>query len=261
MIHSNDTIKSVSELTFVNDNSDEIISQLLRKLDKGTETVINLRTLLAQKTAELNGLIQQLDLINQVLMDMEYGTGQIESVLKDLRLDKAVYAEATLESAIQSASGLCVENNPKIAWMNKLNTKLKQLGIDPSYYFRTLDDAATLQKATVELEIAKTISLCIKADYKRRNVLLKNKNAQEQTKQLGDKIREELNLWKMYTRDAPFFIQHKPLNDLLEAQDQQLVNMKSNSQVLYTKHTSSSMAKIRPGSVLKLRKLLTLVPF
>ncbi len=61
----------------------------------------------------------------------------------------------------------------------------------------------------------------------------------------------------MYTRDAPFFIQHKLLNDLLEAQDQQLVNMKSNNQVLYTKHTSSSMAKIRPGSVLKLRKLLT----
>lgn len=53
------------------------------------------------------------------------------------------------------------------------------------YSFFSIDDATTLQKATVELEIAKTISLCIKADYKRRNVLLKNKNAQEQTKQVN----------------------------------------------------------------------------
>lgn len=37
----------------------------------------------------------------------------------------------------------------------------------------------------MNLEIAKTISLCIKSDYKRRNALMKNKNAKEQIKQVN----------------------------------------------------------------------------
>lgn len=55
MIHSNDTIKSVSELTFVNDNSDEIISQLLRKLDKVIRQshIINMKRLRLSREQKL----------------------------------------------------------------------------------------------------------------------------------------------------------------------------------------------------------------
>lgn len=49
----------------------------------------------------------------------------------------------------------------------------------------TIDDTHTLKKSIVNLEIAKTISLCIKSDYKRRNALMKNKNAKEQIKQVN----------------------------------------------------------------------------
>lgn len=88
--------------------------------------------------------------------------------------------------------------------MNKVNTKLKQLDIDPTHYFSTLgkmpilsyapvkhsyvffflDDTQVLQKALIDLEIAKTISTCIKNDYKRRSALMKNKHAEENIMQV-----------------------------------------------------------------------------
>lgn len=65
---------------------------------------MNLRALITTKTAELDQLIQQLRLIDQVLTHVEHGTEQIEQVLKDLTSrDELVYAEATLNSALQSA--------------------------------------------------------------------------------------------------------------------------------------------------------------
>lgn len=65
---------------------------------------MNLRALITTKTAELDQLIQQLQLIDQVLTHVEHGTEQIEQVLKDLTSrDELVYAEATLDSALQSA--------------------------------------------------------------------------------------------------------------------------------------------------------------
>ncbi|KAG2235724.1 hypothetical protein INT48_009139 [Thamnidium elegans] len=90
---------------------DKVILQLLSKLDEGTETIMNLRSLLSYKTAELNQLVSQLELIDQVLVNVENGTEQIELVLKDVisaGQEKLLDAEATLDSAIKSAGNLCL---------------------------------------------------------------------------------------------------------------------------------------------------------
>lgn len=70
---------------------------------------MNLRSLLTLKTAQLNELVRQLELIDGVLVNVEEGTEQIELVLKDVisaGQDKLLHAEATLDSAIQSACSL-----------------------------------------------------------------------------------------------------------------------------------------------------------
>ncbi|CAO3693300.1 unnamed protein product [Rhizopus stolonifer] len=247
---------SLSQLTLVNPEAqDETFSQLIRKLDKGTETVAQLRTLLTVKTAELNQLVQQLQMIDEVLTDAEYGTEQVENVLKEVKMDRMSYA--ALDPVFDTHDTMKKTRCEDSLLINKLKTKLKQLGIDPIYYFRTSDDSVVLQKAVIDLDIAKTISLCIKSDYKQRSTLMKNKNAQDQIQQLGDKIREELKLWKMYTRDASFSLQNKDIEYLLHVQDQQLSHMKKTFKALYTRHTSSSMAKLNnSSSLLKLRKLI-----
>lgn len=106
--------------------NDKDIQQLLSKLDEvynssqlfiirtkhykqGTETMINLRSLLCYKTAQLNELVSQLELIDQVLFNVEHGTEQIELVLKDVisaGQEKLLHAQATLDSAIKSACSL-----------------------------------------------------------------------------------------------------------------------------------------------------------
>lgn len=71
---------------------------------------MNLRSLLTYKTVELNELVHQLELIDQVLINVENGTEQIELVLKDVLnagKDKLLDAEATLDSALKSACSLC----------------------------------------------------------------------------------------------------------------------------------------------------------
>lgn len=73
-----------------------------------------LRKLLITKATELEELVQQLNLINQVLNDVEYGTKQTEDVLKEMRLDKISFAEATLDSALQSAYNLCPNHILKV---------------------------------------------------------------------------------------------------------------------------------------------------
>lgn len=70
---------------------------------------MNLRSLLSYKTAELTQLVSQLELIDQVLVNVENGTEQIELVLQDVITagqDKLLDAEATLDSAIKSAGNL-----------------------------------------------------------------------------------------------------------------------------------------------------------
>lgn len=50
-------------------------------------------------------------MIDKALTQVEYGTEQIEIVLKDSRMDHLVYAEATLDSALESACTLCGTSN------------------------------------------------------------------------------------------------------------------------------------------------------
>ncbi|KAI9275308.1 hypothetical protein BY458DRAFT_546282 [Sporodiniella umbellata] len=232
------------------DAQDEVLQQLLKNIDKGTETVNELRSLLTVKTAELNQIVHQLQTIEEVLTSVEYETENVENALKDVRTHDTERIYGPYKDKKK-----CYEDTLLI---NKLKTKLRQLGINPTFYFHPSDNAEILQKSAIDLEVAKTISVCMKTDYRQRNLLMKNKQAQPQIQQLGAKIREEYRLWKMYTRGATFSIQNKDLDDLLSIQDQQLSQMEiANTHLAYTRHTSSSLAKLnRSGSLFKLRKFL-----
>lgn len=92
-------------------NGGDAVHMLLAKLDEGTQTIINLRSILTLKTAELNELLAQLELTNQAITTVESTTTQIESMLKEFGLspDKEsllVNAEASLDSAIKSATSI-----------------------------------------------------------------------------------------------------------------------------------------------------------
>ncbi|KAG1462428.1 hypothetical protein G6F55_002969 [Rhizopus delemar] len=149
MVHYKSATLNVSQSTLVSQHegaSDETFVHLLRMINKGTETVTGLRKLLITKATELDELVQQLNLINQVLNDVEYGTKQTEDVLKEMKLDKISFAEATLNSAFQSAYTLCPNHILKDEderlnklLINKLKVKLKQLEIDPTCYFHTFE--------------------------------------------------------------------------------------------------------------------------
>ncbi|KAI8877616.1 hypothetical protein K501DRAFT_306314 [Backusella circina FSU 941] len=169
---------------------DKVALQLLNKLDKGAETITNLHSLLMTKTGELNQLVAQLELIQQVLTKVEYGTQQIENVLKEMgQGEKLLDAEASLDFAIQSANHL---------YNNDLNV---------------------LQKASVDLDIAKTIALSVKNECRRRSALLHNKNASKLVKQLGDSIRDDVRLFKTYSYDQPLLINGVNVLTILDRED------------------------------------------
>ncbi|KAI7857527.1 hypothetical protein BDC45DRAFT_566504 [Circinella umbellata] len=249
--------------------SDKAVMQLLSKLDEGTQTIANLRSILTLKTAELNELVAQLELANQAIINVDTTTTQIESMLKDMGLsgerDESVlmHAEATLDSAIKSAS--CLYDTPSQTTTTKkyqhqrrpsmassdsqerrmsarfttrirykpdtkhilrqLNDLLRDLDLDSAKFFEsigTTDDVQALQKAKVDLDIAKTIALSTKSNMKRRTILLRSarrRNAPEEVKMLGNKIRESVILWKQYSRGAPMFIDGKDINETLDRED------------------------------------------
>lgn len=86
----------------------DAVHMLLAKLDEGTQTVINLRSILTLKTAELNELLAQLELTNQAITNVETTTSQIEHLLRDIDPTKEslFHAEASLDSAIKSAASI-----------------------------------------------------------------------------------------------------------------------------------------------------------
>ena len=89
----------------------DAVNMLLAKLDEGTQTIVNLRSILTLKTAELNEILAQLELTNQAITTVESTTTQIEAMLKDFGLasDKEnllINAEASLDSAIKSATSI-----------------------------------------------------------------------------------------------------------------------------------------------------------
>ncbi len=93
------------------DRGGDAVNMLLAKLDEGTQTIINLRSILTLKTAELNEILAQLELTNQAITTVESTTTQIEVMLKEFGLspDKEsllMNAEASLDSAIKSATSI-----------------------------------------------------------------------------------------------------------------------------------------------------------
>ncbi|KAI8376190.1 uncharacterized protein BYT42DRAFT_546901 [Radiomyces spectabilis] len=259
--------------------ADQAVRQLLLKLDEGAQTIANLRSILALKTAELNELLAQLDMTNQVIVNVEESTVQIENMLKEMgitdetqdRQALLLNAEASLHSAIKSANSLYAAESD--AWsaqrryvlrrpsagtsnsgidpeprqpthskfqskirykpdskpiLRKLNELLRHLELDSGKFFESIgniNDVQALQKAYVDLDIAKTISLSAKSNFKRRTILLKSarrRNILEEVKMLGAKIREGEALWKTYARNAPMLIDGQDIIATLNREDELL---------------------------------------
>ncbi|KAK4516525.1 meiotic recombination [Mucor velutinosus] len=231
MMNDNDDIRKTSVAPCVNQSNpnDKLVQQLLKKLDEGSETILNLRSLLTLKTVELNELVHQLELIDQVLMNVENGTEQIEIVLKDVLVsknqqDKLLNAEATLDSAIKTACSLysidlySVNNKQPspiktTSMLKKIAGILSELDIESTIDLYKNDDIKVLQKAYMDLDLAKTIATSIKTDFKHRSTLMKKKHtsvsSMDKIKQLGSSIRKQFAVYQSYTRNAPLIMYGK----------------------------------------------------
>ncbi|ORY94771.1 hypothetical protein BCR43DRAFT_494565 [Syncephalastrum racemosum] len=275
---------------------DKAVIQLLSKLDEGTQTIANLRSILALKSAELNELIAQLEMTNQAIVNVESTTTQIETMLKDLGLSEdttalLMDAEASLDSAIKSATHLYANNSnnnnnnnnsynntthiaydypsqplkarrPSVAsngsggpqppsdsdyrreqrmsarfvsriryrpdtkhLLRQLNEIMRDLEIDSAKFFDsigTTEDVQALQKAKVDLDIAKTVALSAKSTLKRRTLLLQSarrRNASSEVELMGKKIREGVTLWKTYARGAPLLVNGQDILSILDRED------------------------------------------
>ncbi|RCH93485.1 hypothetical protein CU098_007485 [Rhizopus stolonifer] len=214
---------------------DKIVQQLLRKLDEGTHTIINLRSLLTCKSAELNELVRQLELIDQALTSVENGTEYIEVVLQDTcSSDKLLDAEAALDSAIQSASRLCLidhychqqqDSAKRQKLLSKMDRLLKDLDIVHEKQKYMHDDIGVLQKAYKNLDLASTVATSIKTSFNHRQQLLKRRNPPlDRIKQIDNEIKRQLVSYKLYTRNAPLYINQQDIDTLLELEDKKMVD-------------------------------------
>ncbi|ORZ06247.1 hypothetical protein BCR42DRAFT_427359 [Absidia repens] len=278
------------------EETDAAVSQLLARLDEGTQTIANLRSILTLKTAELSELMSQLEMTHQAISHVESTTGHIETMLKDLGLthnqnttpnidttkDLLISAEASLDSAIQSALHLSSAGQQKqkrplstsssngggnyntirtqpsqqlqhqqqqqqqqqqphprfvsrIRYkpdtkhlLRQLTDRLRDLELDAGKFFETIGsttDVPALQKAYVDLDLAETIALSAKSNLKRRKILLtssRRRQGLDQVTLLGDKIREGVDMWKTYTRNAPMKVNGEDILVILKLQDQLL---------------------------------------
>ncbi|KAF1796934.1 hypothetical protein V8B55DRAFT_1378979 [Mucor lusitanicus] len=272
---SNNNNKTLSETSPIGTTGGggDAVNMLLAKLDEGTQTIANLRSILTLKTAELNELLAQLELTNQAITTVESTTTQIEAMLKEFGLSTdnskeslLINAEASLDSAIKSAASIYPQQlkqslirRPSSASTNsgsamesvetkrlsnarlfttrirykpdnkhilrKLNNLLRDLELDSGKFFSsigTTDDFEVLQKAYVDLDIAKTISLSAKSNMKRRNILMRSQRRRsnmDEIQQLGDKIREGVSLWMNYTRNTPLLVNGEDIIVILDRED------------------------------------------
>ncbi|KAG1467377.1 hypothetical protein G6F56_004447 [Rhizopus delemar] len=278
-------------------NNEDAVNMLLSKLDEGTQTVMNLRSILTLKTVELNELLAQLELTNQAITTVESTTAQIETMLKDLGLsdsakESLLSAGASLDSAIKSAAVIynkgSLTRRPSATSSNgvdtvasaekrfsntrltttrirykpdtkhilrKLNDLLRELELDSGKFFSsvgTTDDYEVLQKAYVDLDIAKTISLSAKSNMKRRNILIRSarrRNNLDEIKTLGDKIREGVSLWKNYTKNAPLLVNGEDIIAILNKEDSSLAKNSStpSSRISYDDRNNSSISPSSSG--------------
>ncbi|KAI8640813.1 hypothetical protein BD408DRAFT_483837 [Parasitella parasitica] len=220
-------------------NNDKLVQQLLKKLDEGSETMLNLRSLLTLKTAELNQLVHQLELIDQVLTNVENGTEQIETVLKNVlssknQQHKLADAEATLDTAIKSAIDLYSVNNKQsspiktVSILSKIAGILDELNIGSSLDSYKNDDIKVLHKAYMDLDLAKSIAISIKTDFKHRSTLLKKRlpSSIDKIKQLGSNIRKQVRNYQSYTRNAPFMYGKEDIITILDREDHAISSRK-----------------------------------
>ncbi|KAG1113661.1 hypothetical protein G6F42_014401 [Rhizopus arrhizus] len=220
MMNNNDDIKktsvaSVAPCVNQSNPNDKLVQQLLKKLDEGSETILNLRSLLTLKTVELNELVHQLELIDQVLMNVENGTEQIEIVLKDVLVskdqqDKLLNAEATLDSAIKSACSL-------------YSIDLYSVNNKQSSPIKTASMLKKIDGILNELDIESTIDL---------STLIKKKHSSassmDKIKQLGSNIRKQVAIYQSYTRNAPLIIYGKEdIITILDREDHIIASRKT----------------------------------
>jgi len=109
--------------------------------------------------------------------------------------------------------------------LRELHELIRQLGLDSAKFFQSIgstDDVQKLQKAYVDLEIAKTISLAAKTNMKRRTIMLRRvrrRDVIEEVDILGIKIREAVAMWQEYTHCAPLLVDGKDILDILDRED------------------------------------------
>ncbi|KAI9286334.1 hypothetical protein BC943DRAFT_321759 [Umbelopsis sp. AD052] len=109
--------------------------------------------------------------------------------------------------------------------LRQLHEVIRQLGLDSAKFFSCIgstDDVQKLQKAYVDLEIAKTISLAAKTNMKRRTIMLRRARRRDNLEEidiLGIKIREAVSMWQEYTYSAPLLVDGKDILDILDRED------------------------------------------
>ncbi|CEP18746.1 hypothetical protein [Parasitella parasitica] len=223
MMNDNDTKKTyvvgagcVVAPSVNHNNNDKLVQQLLKKLDEGSETILNLRSLLTLKSAELNQLVHQLELIDQVLANVENGTEQMEIVLKDVlssknQQHKLVDAEATLDTAIKSACSL-------------YSIDLYSVNNKQSPPIKTASIMNKIADILDELNIRSTLDL-----YKNgKSTLLKKRlpSSMDKIKQLGSNIRTQVRNYQIYTRNAPFMYGKEDIITILDREDHAIASTK-----------------------------------
>ncbi|KAJ2959115.1 hypothetical protein NQZ79_g5400 [Umbelopsis isabellina] len=109
--------------------------------------------------------------------------------------------------------------------LRKLHELIRQLELDSAKFFQDIgstDDLQKLQKAYVNLEIAKTIALAAKTNFKRRTIILRRarrRDALEEIELLGVKIREAVSIWQEHTMYQPLKVDGKDILDILDRED------------------------------------------
>ncbi|CAO3593705.1 unnamed protein product [Absidia cylindrospora] len=247
------------------EETDAAVSQLLARLDEGTQTIANLRSILTLKTAELSELMSQLEMTHQAISHVESTTGHIETISifnsaiqLALHLSSAGQKQKRPLSTTSSGGG---NYNPlrtqpsqkqqpqqqqqqqqphprfvsRIRYkpdtkhlLRQLTDRLRDLELDAGKFFETIGsttDVPALQKAYVDLDLAETIALSAKSNLKRRKILLtssRRRQGLDQVTLLGDKIREGVDMWKTYTRNAPMKVNGEDILVILKLQDQLL---------------------------------------
>ncbi|CAO3660876.1 unnamed protein product [Umbelopsis vinacea] len=138
--------------------------------------------------------------------------------------------------------------------LRQLHELIRQLGLDSAKFFQSIgstDDVQKLQKAYVDLEIAKTISLAAKTNMKRRTIMLRRvrrRDVIEEVDLLGIKIREAVAMWQEYTHFAPLLVDGKDILDILDREDDLISKNHSEfSNAIYIRDYSKAKVNIVHG--------------